>query len=332
MMDNAESIWHQILEDPYSIIRKDQEESLFLDFIRKSEPGEVKANIHDRKNYAKALSGFSNASGGVIVWGPSTRGGGPYDVVTEVEPIPDAVVFETQLNGLTAQATIPMNAGVLNQVVPDGARTGFVVTYVPASDMPPLRALLQVDDYCIRCGSRFQPMEHYMIADAFGRRRRPALRLEVRVFPVPADRISFPPGVLVSLVNTGRYLALYPAIAIDMSPPWSVDEFGVDGNFHFNLAQVAQAFVSGRYKFVGGANSVVHPTARFDVCRLNVGFGKELPRARPQAKEEGFLEFSFAIYAQDCEPVQGVSRLDSDAFYDLLDAEPPSKVMTVPGP
>ena len=205
-LDNAENLWNQVLKDPDSIIRVGQDEGLFLDFIAKSDPHAIGSNHADQKNYAKALSGFSNASGGIIVWGPSTtRRSGSNDVVSDVEMISDAVAFKANLDILTAQAVVPLNAGVVNRVVPEGARTGFVVTYVPASDMPPHWALLQVDGYYIRCGSRFQPMEHFMIADAFGRRRRPALKLAVQVYPVSADRDSFSPGVLVSLINVGNH-------------------------------------------------------------------------------------------------------------------------------
>lgn len=39
------------------------------------------------------------------------------------------------------------------------------------------KRILASKNYYVRCGSRFQPMEYYMIEDALGRRRRPRLEL-----------------------------------------------------------------------------------------------------------------------------------------------------------
>ncbi len=50
-----------------TFIQERQEENLYLDFklVNRSDL----SNRDDRKNFAKTLSGFSNSSGGIIVWG-----------------------------------------------------------------------------------------------------------------------------------------------------------------------------------------------------------------------------------------------------------------------
>ncbi len=45
------------------------EEDLYLEFKQKSESRDSLANDDDRANLAKAISGFSNTDGGLIIWG-----------------------------------------------------------------------------------------------------------------------------------------------------------------------------------------------------------------------------------------------------------------------
>ncbi|MBW9235526.1 ATP-binding protein, partial [Leptospira santarosai] len=55
------------------MIDEQQEENLFLDFKLKTDATSSNLSKDDKKNYAKALSGFSNTSGGIIIWGVDCR-------------------------------------------------------------------------------------------------------------------------------------------------------------------------------------------------------------------------------------------------------------------
>jgi hypothetical protein len=51
-----------------------QSEELFLDFKRSADHGAgTRLHVNDRNNLAKAISGFGNSEGGVIVWGVDCR-------------------------------------------------------------------------------------------------------------------------------------------------------------------------------------------------------------------------------------------------------------------
>lgn len=74
MKNHAEDIFEQIKQNGESEIDKfilDREvENLFLDFKRSATNGAgSKLHRDDRKNLAKAISGFGNSEGGIIVWG-----------------------------------------------------------------------------------------------------------------------------------------------------------------------------------------------------------------------------------------------------------------------
>lgn len=305
-------------------------ESVFLEFKEKESPDREDLQTSDKKNYAKELSAFANASGGVIVWGIG-KDKAPSDLAGEEKPIKFLKSFCAKLNNLSATALDPPLAGIENHPIPipGNENEGFVVTYVPGSEGGPHRALCGQNQYFIRTGTTSPDMGHALLGIYFGRKRRPDLRLNVWINPVPADRRTFEPSVLISLANVGKYLALYPAVTIDPTAPWSVDQFGIDGNYNFNLSRVPEGNAERRKTFVGGANSVIHPTARLDVCRLHQGLTIELPRVRPTPSQEDFLRFDYAIYAQDCEPVHGTFSLDSDSYFDLLDATPPGRPIEV---
>jgi predicted HTH transcriptional regulator len=64
------------------LIADRQSEELFLDFKRSSDNGAgARLSDADRGNLAKAISGFGNSEGGVIIWGVDCR---PNQVVGDV--------------------------------------------------------------------------------------------------------------------------------------------------------------------------------------------------------------------------------------------------------
>src|SRR5688572_25832990 len=83
-------------------VAESQEEHLLLDFktINKADL----SDSSDRKSLAVALSGFPNASGGLIVWGVDARKKGPDqpDVACGLKEIEDLALFLSRLNEFTA--------------------------------------------------------------------------------------------------------------------------------------------------------------------------------------------------------------------------------------
>jgi predicted HTH transcriptional regulator len=59
------------LNEVNDYVAAQQEENLVLEF--KSVNSADLSNADDKKNLAKALSGFANSSGGIIVWGVEAR-------------------------------------------------------------------------------------------------------------------------------------------------------------------------------------------------------------------------------------------------------------------
>ncbi|WP_234785700.1 AlbA family DNA-binding domain-containing protein [Bacillus mycoides] len=143
------------------MIAEQQEESVFLDFKLKSVPAGNEISKDDKKNYAKALSAFANTSGGVIVWGVDARENKDgIDAASGEMPINNAKAFQTTLNNLLSNALTPLLPDIHNIFIPKlKSNDGFVVTYIPASDLPPHQALLGENKYFMRIGDSFMQME-----------------------------------------------------------------------------------------------------------------------------------------------------------------------------
>jgi hypothetical protein len=116
-----------------------QAEELFLDFKRASNDGaDAKLTNSDRKNLSKAISGFGNSEGGVVVWGVDcsldTDGA---DVAKALVPIENPRRFASLLQGAISGCTIPPHSKVENHVIDDNNGRGYVITLIPKSDAVP---------------------------------------------------------------------------------------------------------------------------------------------------------------------------------------------------
>ena len=151
-------------------------EELFLDFKRSADEGTGTVLHHDdRKNLAKAISGFGNSEGGVIVWGVdcSKDNFSGYDVAHAKVPINDVDKFVAFIEGAISGCTIPVHNQVESYGIKQkGKRSGFVVTLIPKSSRAPHQAVYKYY-YYMRAGSSFAPVTHSILAGMFGKRPHP---------------------------------------------------------------------------------------------------------------------------------------------------------------
>lgn len=165
-------------------------EELFLDFKRSADNGSgQRLNDNDRNNLAKAISGFGNSEGGVIVWGiDCSRDFDGSDVATAEHPITNVRRFVSWLEGVISGCTIPPNTGVQNHPLEiDSEGNGFVVTYIPKSDHAPHQEIPS-RRYYIRAGSNFVPIPHDVLAGMFGRRPQPKVKCNFFAYPFTTNK------------------------------------------------------------------------------------------------------------------------------------------------
>lgn len=188
-MGRAEDIFNRmVLESDKAIddfIAARESEDLFLDFKRSSDNGAgTRLSDGDRNNLAKAISGFGNSEGGVLVWGVDcSRDVDGSDVARCKSPIQNVSRYRSWLEGAVSGCTIPPHSGVRSQPISlDGQGNGFVVTLIPKSNCAPHQVVGKLQ-YYIRAGSDFVPAPHQVLAGMFGRRPQPTVFAMFTVVP-----------------------------------------------------------------------------------------------------------------------------------------------------
>jgi hypothetical protein len=291
---------HQFVEDR-------QQEHLHLDFIRSS-GRRIFARRDDRKNLAIAISGFANSDGGIVVWGVvAERAEDGVDSATDLQPLENLAQSYSDLQRLTAEATAPLVDGVVHRIVSGREGVGFLVTYVPRSDSGPHMAKLGEDRYYKRSGDSFRKMEHFDLEDMFGRRPKPRLSLGTRIHyggmsrpPNRVPRYEF--RISLSITNTGRGLARFPALAVKVEPSGecSIESLLPQARRVPPVPLVtANRRDQGRRIYAGGASDVIHMGTSAEFCMVKGHIDECLTEPSQD------LVIDFYIFADGVAPVEG---------------------------
>jgi hypothetical protein len=266
-MSRAQDIFDRIINEGMAAItgfiddRKAEE--LFLDFKRASNDGkDKKLTENDRKNLAKAISGFGNSEGGVIVWGiDCSLNQDGADVAKALVAIENPERFTSLLQGAISGCTIPPHSGVRNEFVKMSDNKGFVVTLIPKSDATPHQSVVS-KHYHIRVGSDFVPTLHDVLAGMFGRRPQPHV-FHNFILAIPSMRdncLEIAIGLMVHNEGPGIASDIF-AICRNESVPGGKcdvnievpDKINWSGNYGFN-GQVSLISVPG-YRLPPGSGA-----------------------------------------------------------------------------
>jgi hypothetical protein len=188
-MERAKYLFDKILKEGESAIdefvKTRKSEELFLELKTSADNGSGEyLNQNDRKNLAKAISGFGNSEGGVIIWGVScSKDVADGDTARLKLPIQNAKRFLSWLEGTVSGCTIPPHAGVQHRIVGErSSGEGFILTYIPKSMTAPHQSIIDFK-YYIRSGSSFMPTPHSVLAGMFGKRPQPNVFHEFTAHP-----------------------------------------------------------------------------------------------------------------------------------------------------
>ncbi|WP_082282716.1 helix-turn-helix domain-containing protein [Myxococcus hansupus] len=243
---------------------KDQVEDLYVDFKIKQDCASPLLDKDFQHVLSKAISGFANADGGVIVLGVDA----PQNKAPTLELISPVNDFEQEVNTYIPRSTsFPVSGVETKRLLFQGQTGGVVLVYVPKSDLAPHRSMKD-HRYYQRIGDSFMPMEHYQVADMFGRRHQPRLTpyVEARSDVNSRGRVR----LLVGIKNVGVAIAKYIYLSVDERGPFSFSAYGVSGNGHWGLPPVSGQSVITEYR--GGADHVIHPGIALPVTQLEYRF------------------------------------------------------------
>ncbi len=214
-MGRAEDIFEEIVERGMdaleAFILNHKSEELFLDYKRSANNGDGDTlNSSDWKNLSKAISGFGNSEGGVLVWGVSCgkvkeRG----DVPDALHPVIDVRRFVSLLEGAVSGCTVPPHTGVRSHAIISDGEDGFAITLIPKSLNTPHQSIQNIQ-YYIRAGSSFSPTPHAVLQGMFGRRPQPQIFSMYSIFPSKVVGEEVISTLAIQIANAG------PGIASDL--------------------------------------------------------------------------------------------------------------------
>ncbi|HLO18801.1 MAG TPA: ATP-binding protein [Anaerolineales bacterium] len=285
-------------------------ERFHVDFKEKNDRRDAKLSDDDKKNLAKAVSGFANSGGGVLIWGIENESIAP-------KPITDIQKFVASLLKLAPQTTDPVVPSIDGDWIPSNTRNpneGFGLIYVPESSLPPHRVLLKYegikDHYFVRSGESFVIASHIHLEDMFGRRPHPELKFAARLERGGGSAAA----VIVGLKNSGRGIAKFPFLSIAVEHPYVISEYGLDGNGRPGLPVLVQHTRTGhKESFGGSASIVVYPDSELDVTVIR--FDRQHSINPMEAVPDLVIQYSMC-----CEGVQmqkGEERIQGDLIKEL---------------
>lgn len=251
-MGRAEDIFNRIREHGQAAIEEfianAQSEELFLDFKCSADCGNGK-KLHetDLNNFRKAISGFANSEGGVIVWGvvcaPNNICG---DVASSKALIINTKRFLSWLEGAVSGCTIPPHKEVVNFAIPiDAEGRGFVATLIPKSNLAPHQTVGDVT-YYMRAGSSFSRVPHSVLAGMFGKRPTPEIFMmfsvvpsTIRTNPVGVKGVSLECGFILThrsptIVRDLFFSSMFLGGGTNCAVSWQADS--TSGNWEGNFA------------------------------------------------------------------------------------------------
>jgi len=198
-------------------------EDIHLEFKTKKNRSVPGLDESDGWQFSRALSGFANSDGGVLVWGVETD---KEERASKLKPIATVTDFEGRLKKSLLNSVQPFvdNVSIESIAEEDGSGAGYLKVLIPRSEKTPHRAMLADREYFRRSTEGFYRMEHFDLEDAFGRRPHPALDLIVKLIPCAGDNPH--EEVLFALRNEGRGVARYIGAFCEFSQDVSVVAMG----------------------------------------------------------------------------------------------------------
>jgi hypothetical protein len=265
------------------MIEEGESEGLHLECKAPSGP---RLNKDLKKHLSKALSGFSNTAGGVIIWGVSTtkHKHTGLDVLSQIEPIGKCKQFEQQVASTVPTLTNPSVNGVSTKILKKNRKDtrGVVVMHIPKAKGDPVQSISD-NLFYFRSGEEFCVAPYEMIKRLFSSTESPDLR------PVLLDN-------LVKLREDGSWVIPISienrssAVAEHVKVFVAIENYSACSSIKSEIMKDASHVNPGKKAFICDVEGVIHRGLGHVIGSLVVKMKKKkLPKRR--------LDLSFSLYS-----------------------------------
>lgn len=303
------------------------QESLQLEFkaTNSNNPWIANNQLTDgaKKVLGKALSGFANSAGGILVLGvDARRGKDGIDAATAPAPFSDIRLVESLVNQACSDLLQPKHSAIRVASIPTAAdpSAGYIIVDIPRSERRPHRseASGQKQYFKRTTGSTFI-MEHYDVEDAFRRSTSPEMELRLELAGGMRRGAFLELEVLLKLhlVNTGESSAKHPSIRI-RTPQ------GIIAGTRYGGA-TRDTIRDGSFMIIpSDANFVVHPGERRLLETLSLRVTGSESRVPSDIALEGTsdplqpISMDYWLYAEGMRATSGVLNVSVDDVAALL--------------
>lgn len=245
------------------------EETHELEFKTKVNPLDLDLHKDDRRALGEAISGFANASGGMLIVGVRTHRPDGVDRAEEIQILKSVDQVLERYRAYVTVCAAPPVAGVQVASIKSSNDAGVIVIDIPKGNSRPHMSMAPSHQkYFRRVSDSFIPMQHYEIDEMMRLKASPEL-LPIFKFQQEGSINGInKASILFGLKNLSKFTAKFPYIGLKNAENIPrVAEYGLDGNGN-TLWKKILSDASGSVIFSGGADMVLHPGQALYVSKL----------------------------------------------------------------
>jgi hypothetical protein len=229
MADPAEALFNSVTswKSLEKLITAGETEGLYLECKAPTSPG---LNPGTRQHLAEAVSGFSNTSGGVVIWGMSTtkHAHSGLDVLTQIEPIGQVASLAANIDRAIPTLGYPSIRSVPSKIIrrQKADTRGVVMTYIPPTSGDPVQSVLDKKFY-LRTIDGFVEMPYDVLKRMFAGTSAPDLRPILRSELV--TRTGNVWSIPLALLNESTAASMYTSVQVEILNPSACDQVTSNG-------------------------------------------------------------------------------------------------------
>jgi Putative DNA-binding domain len=197
---------------PTDILTEEWRESLHLEFKTLSDSSGARINREDRKIIAKALCGFCNADGGVLIIGVETKKQDGLDIAARIMPVDEADRLASLLAAALPELLQPATAAIDVRAIQMDGEKGIVVVKVGKSNDRPFMSI-PAGQFFRRTFDNTRLMDRSEVRDLFLVSRDSSLKANLAVHTGASTGSHYLwLDLVISLQNEGNVVARAPYV------------------------------------------------------------------------------------------------------------------------